>query len=171
MRTAYLSIIVLMIFGCKTNNSENKDAAYVSTSPEINISEENKQQVQQKNPEQEEKSPVVQFQETESFKRGKNIYTDFCIACHLPTGKGIAGTFPPLDGSDWLTKRRTDAIHAIKYGLSGPVKVNGEEYNSVMVPMGLTDEEVADVMNYISNSWSNSEKNPVTPEEVAAVKE
>lgn len=170
MRTAYFSLIVLLIFGCKTNNGESKDAAYVSTSPEINISKENEQPVLQKEAKQEKETPIAQYQETESFKRGKDIYTDFCIACHLPTGKGIAGTFPPLDGSDWLTERRTDAIHAIKYGLTGPVKVNGEEYNSVMASMGLTDEEVADVMNYISNSWSNSEKKPITPEEVGAVK-
>ncbi|GAL67475.1 hypothetical protein JCM19301_448 [Jejuia pallidilutea] len=36
--------------------------------------------------------------------------------------------------------------------------------------MGLDDEEIADVMNFINNSWGNSNKNIVTTEEVAAIK-
>lgn len=165
MRSVYFSLLLLFIaFGCKSKNGESIDAAYVSPSAEVKTSEEKHPPTQK-----EEQHQVTQYQETESFKRGKDIYTDFCIACHLPTGKGIVGTFPPLDGSDWLTERRTDAIHAIKFGLTGPIKVNGEDYNSVMASMGLTDKEVADVMNYIMNSWSNSEKKSVTPEEVATV--
>ncbi|HSI70276.1 MAG TPA: hypothetical protein VK941_08600, partial [Gillisia sp.] len=77
---------------------------------------------------------------------------------------------PPLDASDWLTEKRTESIHAVKYGLRGPIEVNGEKYNSVMVDLGLTDKEVADVMNYINNSWSNNIDEVVTEEEVAAIK-
>lgn len=112
----------------------------------------------------------VQDQKSESYQRGKEIYMDFCIACHLPNGKGIPGTFPPLDGSNWLTEKRTQSIHALKFGLKGPITVSGEEYDNIMVSQGLTDKEVADVMNYINNSWSNAVKKPVTVEEVAAVK-
>ena len=38
-----------------------------------------------------------------------------------------------------------------------------------MTPLGLSDEEVADVMNYIMNSWGNTQENMVTVEEVIAV--
>ena len=38
-----------------------------------------------------------------------------------------------------------------------------------MMPMGLTDDEVADVMNYITNSWGNKNDKMVTEEEVAAI--
>ena len=146
--TAIKIMIFIGLLSCKSN-SENKESQYIS----------------------QEELVLQQDQSGESFKRGKMVYDDFCVTCHLPSGKGIPGNFPPLDGSDWLTKKRTESIHAIKYGLQGPITVNGEKYNNVMVSMGLTDQEVADVMNYINNSWSNAIKKPVTLEEVKAVKE
>lgn len=101
---------------------------------------------------------------------GKEIYADFCMQCHGATGKGDGTNFPPLDGSDWLKNKRTASIAAVKYGQSGPITVNGKKYNSSMPAMGLTDQEVADVMNYIMTSWSNKQTKVVTVKEVAAVK-
>lgn len=106
----------------------------------------------------------------ESIARGNEIYTDFCMQCHLPDGKGSPNVFPPLAGSDWLTNKRQESIYSIKYGLRGPIKVNGKTYNSAMTSLGLEDEEIADVMNYIMNSWGNTQKKMVTVEEVARVK-
>lgn len=148
MKLAFKLLLAIILLSCKSN-SGNEEENYVS------IEEANKNR--------------AIAQETESYKRGKEIYNDFCVTCHLSNGKGIPGNFPPLDGSNWLTEKRTESIHAVKYGLRGPIEVNGEKYNSVMVPLGLTDREVADVMNYINNSWSNSIKEPVTEEEVAAL--
>ena len=54
-----------------------------------------------------------------SISRGKEVFTDFCMQCHLATGKGDLVNFPPLDGSDWLTKKRKQSIHAVKYGQTG----------------------------------------------------
>lgn len=105
-----------------------------------------------------------------SITRGKTIYQDFCLHCHLPNGKGVPGNFPPLDGSDWLTDKREESIHAVKYGQSGEIVVNGERYNNAMPPMGLSDKEVADVMNYVMNSWSNTQEKPVTEAEVQQIK-
>ena len=116
----------------------------------------------------------IKLQQTplqESIARGKEVYTDFCVQCHLATGKGNGTTFPPLDGSDWLKKKRKESIHAIKYGQKGEVLVNQKKFNSIMLPLGLSDKEVADVMNYISNSWSNTNKKMVTEKEVALIKE
>lgn len=104
-----------------------------------------------------------------SIKAGRLIYDEFCIQCHGANGKGKEGIFPPLDGADWLFKKRTESIHAVKYGQSGEIVVNGIIYNNVMPPMGLTDNEVADVMNYVMNSWSNTQENMVTVEEVKAI--
>lgn len=106
----------------------------------------------------------------QSIVRGKEIYTDFCIQCHLANGKGNPGVVPPLDNSNWLKEKRKESIHAVKYGQSGSIQVNGVRYNGTMTAMGLTDEEVADVMNYIMNSWSNKQKTPVTLEEVRSIK-
>lgn len=104
-----------------------------------------------------------------SINRGKDIYTDFCIQCHLASGKGDLVNFPPLDGSDWLLKKRKESIHAVKYGQTGMIIVNGKKFNNTMPPLGLENQEVADVMNYIMNSWSNKQKKMVTAEEVKAV--
>ncbi len=106
----------------------------------------------------------------ESIARGEEIYVDFCMQCHLPNGKGTPNVFPPLAGSDWLINKRKESIHSIKYGLNGPIQVNGKPYNSAMTPLGLEDEEIADVMNYIMNSWGNTQKKMVTTQEVADIK-
>lgn len=105
-----------------------------------------------------------------SIANGKEVYADFCMQCHKATGNGSGGSYPPLDGSDWLKNKRTESIHAVKYGLRGAIVVNGKKFSSMMPPMGLSDEEVADVMNYIMNSWSNKQTKMVTVAEVALVK-
>ncbi len=115
------------------------------------------------------KSDVQESKLSESIARGREIYSDFCMQCHLADGKGTPKVFPPLAGSDWLVNKRKESIHSIKYGLNGPIKVNGESYNSAMTPLGLEDEEIADVMNYIMNSWGNTQKKMVTIEEVAGI--
>lgn len=106
----------------------------------------------------------------ESFSRGAKIYSNFCASCHLSNGEGIPNAFPPIAGSNWLTEKREETIRAVKYGLQGVVQVNGEEYNSFMPAMGLSDEEVTDVLNYIFNAWENNIDEPATVAEVKAVK-
>lgn len=113
---------------------------------------------------------ISKVKQSDTYGRGRQVYSDFCINCHLPDGKGIAGNFPPLDGSNWLSYNRKASIHAIKFGLQGPIEVSGKMYDNLMAPLGLSDQEVADVMNYVMNSWSNTNMNIVTEEEVAAVK-
>ena|SRR5690606_15068247 len=105
----------------------------------------------------------------ESIDRGRDIYTDFCITCHMANGEGVKKTFPPLAQSDYLLKKREESIRGIKYGQQGEIVVNGVTYNNTMAPMGLYDEEIADVMNYILNSWGNKSNKIVTPEEVSAI--
>jgi mono/diheme cytochrome c family protein len=107
----------------------------------------------------------------ESMARGAEIYTEYCIQCHLGQGEGVATAFPPLAKSSWLLpEMRSNAIKVVKYGQSGEIIVNGETYNSAMANLGLYDDEVADVMNYIMNSWGNSQEGLVTEEEVKEVK-
>ena len=105
----------------------------------------------------------------QSINRGNDVYVDFCMQCHLANGKGDLVNFPPLDGSDWLTKKRKLSIQSVKFGQNGPITVKGKKFNNIMPPLGLSNQEVADVMNYIMNSWGNKQKKMVTVEEVAAV--
>lgn len=100
---------------------------------------------------------------------GKEIYTDFCIRCHGANGKGDGINIPPLAGSDWLTKKRQQSIHAVKFGQNGEIVVNKIKFNNNMPPMGLSNKEVADVMNYIMTSWGNKQNKKVTEKEVEEV--
>jgi mono/diheme cytochrome c family protein len=112
------------------------------------------------------------IQDTElskSMARGKDVFNDFCIVCHKPNGEGTEKIFPPLAKSDFLVKYREESIRSVKYGQNGKIKVNGIEYNGNMPLPGLTDEEIADVMNYILNSWGNKSKKIVTINEVKSI--
>jgi len=104
-----------------------------------------------------------------SMARGQMVYKDFCNQCHRPKGKGIGRSFPPLAGSDYLKNNRLESIRGVKFGQKGEIVVNGKTYNGVMAPMGLSNEEVADVMNYIMNTWGNEQAEMVTVEEVASI--
>lgn len=106
----------------------------------------------------------------ESMARGKELYMELCVTCHLADGKGQPGAFPPLAGSDYIKNNPYNAIYPQKFGLSGKIVVNGKTYNVPMAAPGISDEEVADITNYIMNSWGNSYKKLITVKEVAAVK-
>ena len=102
--------------------------------------------------------------------KGEAIYLANCAACHQPTGQGLAGAFPPLAGSDFLTGDRKAVMSAALFGLSGPVTVNGVEYNGVMPSLGhLPDEDLAAALSYVFNSWGNDGA-AVSVEEVAALR-
>lgn len=111
-----------------------------------------------------QKKPIEQ-----SIADGEEIYQDFCLQCHLSNGEGVSGIYPPLANSDYLFDDIDRSIRNIKYGLSGPIIVNDEEYNAVMLNNGLDDEEISDVMNYILNSWGNKTNEIITKERVAKI--
>ena len=142
MKKLLLICLLATVFGCK-DASEEKTTAIA----------------------RQEIPPEVQ----ESMARGAEIYNNFCASCHLANGEGIAGVFPPLKNSDWLKKKQEESIHAIKFGLKGPIEVNGVKYDNLMPDLGLSDEEVADLMNHINNAWGNNYGEPITVEEVAAI--
>lgn len=104
----------------------------------------------------------------EVHARGEAVYAKTCIACHGVDGKGVPHTFPPIDGSDWLTGDPTLPIKVVLHGLMGPVKVGDEEFNSVMAPLGpsLNDQEIADVLTYVRQRWTND----AAPVDAATVK-
>jgi mono/diheme cytochrome c family protein len=93
------------------------------------------------------------------FTAGKTIYETkgTCQTCHQADGKGIAGTFPPLAGSDYLLADKNRAVKQAMYGSQEPITVNGTTYpGKVMTTVDLTDQEVVDVVNYVLNSWGNN---------------
>ncbi len=107
----------------------------------------------------------------ESGPTGATIYQR-CATCHQPNGKGMAGAFPPLAGSEWATaKDPAVPIRIVLHGLNGPITVAGQRYNSTMPAYGtnqpLDDSSVAAVLTYVRSSWGNT-ASEVTPAEVAA---
>ena len=114
-------------------------------------------------------STVFQKTRQQSIADGAEIYQDFCAQCQLDTGVGVPGAFPPLNKSDYLFEDITRSIAGIKYGLKGPIVVNGESYNGLMASQGLDDEEIADVMNYILNSWDNTFSQTITTAQVQEI--
>jgi mono/diheme cytochrome c family protein len=103
----------------------------------------------------------------ESIKRGKEIYTLHCQNCHMENGQGMEGVNPPLAKTTYLKDAKKN-IGIILNGQTGEITVNGKKYNALMLPMNyLSDTEVADVLNYVRNSWGN--KYPaITPAQVKA---
>lgn len=105
----------------------------------------------------------------ERISMGKTVYTQNCAACHQVDGKGIPAAFPPLAKSDYLIKKDSkEIIGILKNGLTGEIVVNGEKYNSVMPALGLSDEDIANVLSYVYDSWGSSKK-VITPADVRAV--
>lgn len=115
-------------------------------------------------------SSLAQQSSGDSYMRGQMLYVDFCVRCHLPDGTGETGLIPPLANADFLQDIQA-TVQSIKYGIHGPITVNGVIYNNTMAPMGLENDEIADVTNYILNSWGNSADVIVTEAYVRGIKE
>ena len=82
---------------------------------------------------------------------GAQLYMQHCAACHLPNGKGVAGTIPPLLNSEWVTGNQKRLITATLKGISGEIEVNGLKYNQEMpgFSASLSNQEIAEVLTFI----------------------
>ncbi len=101
---------------------------------------------------------------------GGVLYKGTCSVCHQQDGEGLAGVFPPLANSDYLMADTRRAIEVVLNGLTGPVTVNGSDFNSVMPPMSqLNDDEIANILTFALNSWGN-EDGEISSDDVAAVR-
>ena len=90
-------------------------------------------------------------------EKGKQVFMQTCFVCHQPEGQGIPGQIPPLAKSDFLMADKVRAIRGVLQGQSGEMVVNGKTYNGIMVPLNyLTDEQVANALTYVLNSWGNT---------------
>lgn len=118
---------------------------------------------------QEEMEPAADDGLAERIKAGKKVYKTTCFACHQNTGKGIPGVFPPLAGSDYLNASVERAVLGVLNGQQGNMVVNGQTYSGEMPAQDLNDQEIADVLTYVYNSWDNN-GSVVTPEQVAALR-
>jgi mono/diheme cytochrome c family protein len=104
---------------------------------------------------------------------GKMVYEALCLNCHQPEGKGLPGVYPSIAQSDWVKGDTAKLIKIVLHGLSGPIKVNGSDFQQLaplpMPPMGLDDQQMADVLTYVRAGFGNH-ASAVTPAEVKAVR-
>ena len=90
-----------------------------------------------------------------SMKEGERLFTQNCMSCHQSKGEGVPQAFPPLAKSDYLMADKHRAINILLNGLEGKITVNGQSYNSIMPKLTLNDEQIANILTYVRNSWGN----------------
>lgn len=111
-----------------------------------------------------------------SIERGKGVYMQTCLACHQITGMGLPGAFPPLADTDYTTGDVRRMVAMLLNGVNPPLKVKDVTYIAPMpalptvYPILKEDKAVADVVNYVRNSFGNKDEKGITPEFVGKVR-
>lgn len=108
----------------------------------------------------------------QDVKNGQKIYNEYCKTCHQDKGQGLGVAFPPLAKSDYIVKTdKQTLIREIVFGKMGKVKVNGKEYNGMMMPLPpkYKDKDIADVISYVFTGFGNT-KGKITEKDVKAAK-
>ena len=98
----------------------------------------------------------------ETLKKGAEIYSTLCAACHGPNGMGVevaglkgAMIAPPLGGSKTINHNPKGGIYTMLNGMQG--EVDGKKYEGLMIPMAENDDEwIAAVLSYVRNNFGNS---------------
>jgi len=100
-------------------------------------------------------------------EQGAKLYLEYCAGCHQASGRGMPNVFPPLAGNGAVVA--PDPANVLKVVLAG-VPQQGK-----YVPMPpfagiLSDEQVAQIANYVRSSWGNAASADVTPAMVARLR-
>ena len=104
-----------------------------------------------------------------SLIRGKAVYETYCISCHQADGGGVPNLNAPLIRTSQVLGDKTQLINIILKGMQG-LDIDGESYSNVMPPAShLSNEQIADVLTYIRNSFGNK-ASAVTLADVKAVR-
>ena len=111
--------------------------------------------------------PNKVWSQAELVARGEKVFTANCAACHQASGKGVPGAFPALDGSKVVNGPKDAQITTV---LNGVVR-NGQP--TAMVPWRntLSDIDIAAVITYTRNSWSNHTGEAIQPAEVKVARQ
>jgi cytochrome c oxidase subunit 2 len=98
----------------------------------------------------------------ELVARGEKVYTANCAACHQPTGAGLPPAFPALDGSKIVKGPKAAHLEIVMKGKPG----------TAMAPFGaqLSDTDIAAVVAYERNAWTNKLGELIQPAEVKALR-
>lgn len=87
---------------------------------------------------------------------GQKVYLARCLACHQVDGGGVQNMNPPLIGTSYVLGDKTRLIKIVLNGFNERVEIDGDIYNNPMPAQStLTDQEIADVLTYVRNSFGN----------------
>ena len=90
------------------------------------------------------------------YLQGRSLYLEHCANCHFESGDGLQRLMPPLANSDYLRDRPRDVIRGIRYGMQGPIEVNGVVYDEVMpANEELSEFQIVNIVNYLNHAWGN----------------
>lgn len=93
---------------------------------------------------------------TASIKRGQQVYSTTCIVCHQKDGGGVPRLNPPLIKTKYVLGDKSQLIQIVLKGLNQPIEIDGEQYTNAMPSFAqLTDEQIADVLTFVRNSFGN----------------
>lgn len=148
-----LLVAAIFTFSCKNaGNSDNNNSSYQGNSGTATTA-----------------SDTV---EIDFMVRGEVVYKKECLVCHQSDGSGVPMMFPPITDSEFINGEHEQLILLVLNGMKGPIEINGEQYNSIMPPMKyhLDDQEIADLLSYLRNSFGNS-ADTITAAEVAKMRE
>jgi mono/diheme cytochrome c family protein len=93
-----------------------------------------------------------------SIERGKIVYTGTCLACHQADGLGVQRMNPPLVKTKWVLGDKKALAKIVLNGLKGgEIVIDGDDFHNPMPPQGgqLTDQQIADALTYVRNSFGN----------------
>ena len=111
-------------------------------------------------------SPALQA----SVTKGKVVYDTYCLPCHQADGAGVPTMNPPLIKTSWVLGSKTVLIEQVLKGSANKIEIDGEKFHGAMpAQTQLTDEQIADVLTFVRNSFGNK-ASIVTPTEVKAVR-
>lgn len=107
-----------------------------------------------------------------AIARGKTVYENTCLACHQPDGSGVPNMNPPLVKTKWVLGDKKALAKIVLKGLQGgEIDIDGDKFHNPMPPLEsvLSDQEIADVLTYVRNSFGNK-ASLVTVAEVKALR-
>jgi mono/diheme cytochrome c family protein len=101
------------------------------------------------------------------MKAGSAIYARACVSCHEADGSGAPRIYPPLPGNALLQSGDpSSTLRIILDGAQTMTTPKAPNTGSMPAYSQLSDQQIADVTNYIRNSWGNAAP-VVTPDQVA----
>ena len=149
-----ISILGLSAMACNGGGKQEQvEDVQVADNPDTQANEQNDHR--------------TQTRQRQYFLQGEKLYKSYCTACHGAEGKGLGTLYPPLKDSDFLDGNESTIACGIKYGMTGPLTVNGKEYNQPMVGLTqLTNLQIAEIMTYVYASMGTNEDAFVEVKEV-----